>query len=251
MKYGGVPAFQNFPNMQNFNSYDYGQSYMLKHPYEMIYHQQFMENFKNQGVENQPYYYRMMNSKQIKFNFLEDLFKYFSHMPEFMYRGQAPSQYGTYPGSLFNFDDNKPKNESIFNLINDKENLNRINKIANEGVNHIVAAFYIKSVQQTRMNAARQQETNTNIRPISLVDQEIQNAITGNSANSNLSNNESSSPKNKQLGNFNMFNDKCSPDVNEFTASQLNSVNDIMKKLKENKMSEIIEKDYSRKEINK
>jgi hypothetical protein len=69
--------------------------------------------------------------------------KYFN-VPEYYYRGQ-------YPQPPFNFEQEpKPKGESIFNLINDKESLNRINKIANQGVNHIVAAFYIKSVQQNK-----------------------------------------------------------------------------------------------------
>ena len=70
--------------------------------------------------------------------------------PEYYYRSGFPGQYDQEP---------KQKNESIFNLINDKENLNRINKIANEGVNHIVAAFYIKSVQQSRQS--KNQEGNT------------------------------------------------------------------------------------------
>jgi len=73
--------------------------------------------------------------------------KYFN-VPEYYYRAQ-------YPQHPFNLEhEPKPKGESIFNLLNDKESLNRINKIANQGVNHIVAAFYIKSVQQIRAKAS-------------------------------------------------------------------------------------------------
>jgi hypothetical protein len=84
--------------------------------------------------------------------------KYFN-VPEYYYHGQ-------YPPHAFNFEhEPKPKGESIFNLINDKESLNRINKIANQGVNHIVAAFYIKSVQQNR---AKGSESNNLVRRASV-----------------------------------------------------------------------------------
>lgn len=72
--------------------------------------------------------------------------KYYN-IPEYYYRGQFPPNPYNYEQEL------KPKGESIFNLINDKESLNRINKIANQGVNPIVAAFFIKSVQQNRAKA--------------------------------------------------------------------------------------------------
>lgn len=79
--------------------------------------------------------------------------KYFN-VQDYYYRGQFPQH-------QYNIEQEpKPKGESIFNLINDKESLNRINKIANQGVNHIVAAFYIKSVQQNR---AKANETNNNL----------------------------------------------------------------------------------------
>jgi len=163
----------------------------------------------------------------------------------------------TYNGA-FNMDHEiKPKSESYFNLINDKENLNRINKIANEGVNHIVAAFYIKSVQQI---AAAKNIDNVN----NIIQRRSSNSIPINSVNldedtNNTHNNEiinnnffpsTSNLENNQIEKnafqlkMNIFNDKFTTDVNEITANQLNTVNDVMKRLKEKKMNEFNDKEY-------
>jgi hypothetical protein len=193
-------------------------------------------------------------------------------------------QMGRMPNPFQNLNyeaEQKPKNESIFNLINDKENLNRINKIANEGVNHIVAAFYIKSVQQhknlTRHTSEGGSQGTTlqrraSLPTSSLIENNLEQSTTQGSVphqqttNCELNNNNSAPnlhpqssfqqlinnpnlPNNNLLPNksliTNIFNDKFSNDVNEFTASQLNTVNDMMKKIKENKMTDIIEKDMT------
>lgn len=123
-------------------------------------------------------------------------------------------------------EETKPKSESIFNLINDKENLNRINKIANEGVNHIVAAFFIKSAQQSKSK----QHNDT-----------IQGGVIKRSPISSINLNDANCDKHIT----NMFNDKLAPDVNETTVNQLNTVSDVVKRIKENKLNEIIEKEYN------
>ena len=206
-------------------------------------------------------------------------------MPDYFYRPGYPTQFEQ---------EHKPKSESIFNLINDKENLNRINKIANEGVNHIVAAFFIKSVQQSRMaknndNIIQPRRSSVPVNSVNLNEdgnsQEnnfnatsdvkdvvsniethpnelIENNTMRTNNNASVNSAHSDSPKNKSNGdagsipqinkysipnlniNTNIFNDKYSPDINEFTANQLNTVNDVVKKLKENKISEMIDKNY-------
>ncbi len=159
-----------------------------------------------------------------------------------------------YNGS-FNFEQEvKPKSESYFNLINDKENLNRINKIANEGVNHIVAAFYIKSVQQSKVTKNNQSSNNNSIPrrsstsvPVNSVNLEEDNANTNGSEQLNNSENYQNNEKEKMtFGGLNtsLFNDKFTPDINEFTENQLNTVNDVMKKLKENKINEFVDNEY-------
>jgi hypothetical protein len=162
----------------------------------------------------------------------------------------------------FNFEgEPKTKSDSIFNLINDKENLNRINKIANEGVNHIVAAYFIKSVQQSRAAKSDLPSTRRSSVPVNSVtlqeDNSPQEVETNSSANlltskakevdeieskrQSQSQNENSKFHNGLNFNTSMFNDKYSSDVNEFTNNQLNTVHDVVKKLKENKISEMVE----------
>jgi hypothetical protein len=69
---------------------------------------------------------------------------------------------------------------------------NRWQRITGEGVNHIVGAFFIKNVQDSR---------------------------------------------NKRI--------ETLENVNDVTNNQLNVVNDLMKRINEHKMNEIIEKDFS------
>lgn len=206
-----------------------------------------------------------------------------------------------YQNPFHQFEETKPKSDSIFSLINDKENLNRINKIANEGVNHIVAAFYIQSVQQSR-NAKNNENSGTNIirrasvpvnsvslegteqpqlqqtqiNPIkeneAILNQGTVSLLNNNTAmtNPNISTDLKSetTAKNSFTGNIpdkpdiqltnnnsqrkssftNIFNDNFTPDLNEITANQLSSVNDMVKKLKENKIGEIIDKNMNSKE---
>jgi hypothetical protein len=261
-----------FYGMNNQAGYDYHQ-FLMKPPYDMYYNPAMMENLKNQGypIDNQMYY-----------RFGKDFMRLMAPQ-DFYYRQGYPPQFEQEP---------KNKNESIFNLINDKENLNRINKIANEGVNHIVAAFFIKSVQQSRQPKNTQEISSQQRRssvPINSVNlgEEKEQSTPGNENNinellSNINNqismqppsphslsvqNGNTSPRHKSietgtnpqvskytLSNMNLntgiFNDKCSTDVHEFTDNQLNTVNDVLKKLKENKISGIIDKDYSNMTIN-
>ncbi len=161
----------------------------------------------------------------------------------------------------------KNKSDSIFNLINDKENLSRINKIANEGVNHIVAAYFIKSVQQSRSvkNEVTMlpRRSSVPINSVSLIEdlpqegderhlcskakeledldtwsQNEKKQTTSNQAQTFL---ENANYLNSLSLKTSMFNDKYTSEVNEFTNNQLNTVNDIVKKLKDNKISEHIE----------
>jgi hypothetical protein len=264
-----------FHPMNNLGGYDYHQ-YMMKPPYDMYYNPAMMESLKNQGypVDNQMYY---------RFN--KDFMRLLAP-PDFYYRQGYPPQFEQEP---------KNKNESIFNLINDKENLNRINKIANEGVNHIVAAFFIKSVQQSRqaknINELPNQQRRSSV-PINSVNLGDDKEQSSSHSNENLNLNETqqnvnnlnqvqpsspeslsvqngnTSPRHKSAQesgsnphvskytlnnlnlNTNIFNDKCSTDIHEFTDNQLNTVNDVLKKLKENKISEIIDKDYTNMTLN-
>ncbi len=229
-------------NMQQYHpiaEYDYTHPYMVKSPYDFYYQQNYLENLKNQGypVDNPQMFYRM-NSKPLINSSLEDFMKYYN-VPEYYYRGQ-------YPPQPYNFEQEpKPKGESIFNLINDKESLNRINKIANQGVNHIVAAFYIKSVQQNR---AKTNEPSSLVRrapvpvnSIPLDDKDENEDYQGRSIinNTNTHNNISLDSKDKEKDlcpkeqiyaeprdiNKNNFNDKLVHD-NQNAASQTNKTID-------------------------
>jgi hypothetical protein len=124
-----------------------------------------------------------------------------------------------------------------------------------------VAAFYIKSIQQSR--AVKNNENNITIQrrssiPINSVNLEEDSVTTIENANNNSitnSNNliesevkqieKENNRKNSICNlNTNMFNDKFSPDVNEITTNQLNIVNDMMRKINENKTNEFSDKDY-------
>ena len=262
-----------FHQMNNLGGFDYHQ-YMMKPPYDMYYNPAMMENLKNQGypVDSQMYY---------RFN--KDFMRLLAP-PDFYYRQGYPPQFEQEP---------KNKNESIFNLINDKENLNRINKIANEGVNHIVAAFFIKSVQQSRQPkntpeiSSQQRRSSVPINSVNLGEEKEQSYVCNENINineihpnlnsqnpvhpfspqSSSVQNGNTSPRHKSIDpganpqvskytlsnislNAGIFNDKSSTDLHEITDNQLNTVNNVLKKLNENKRSEIIDKDHSNMTLN-
>jgi hypothetical protein len=60
-----------------------------------------------------------------------------SQLPDFMY------QYQEGYNNMFD-------REGLFNMFNDKEILTKQNRITSEGINNIVAAYFIKTVQQKR-----------------------------------------------------------------------------------------------------
>lgn len=150
---------------------------------------------------------------------------------------------------------------SIFNLISDKENLNRINKIANEGVNHIVAAFYIKSIQQRKSQKNEGGSLRRASVPVSEVNlnegnddkpDEVQREYAYEPTKDDQEKMQSPVEKaetdknNLDKLNFdvgNIFNDKYTQNINELTHQQLSSVSDLMKKIKGDNISKIIEKD--------
>jgi hypothetical protein len=149
--------------------------------------------------------------------------KYYN-VPEYYYRGQFPPHPYNYEQEL------KPKGESIFNLINDKESLSRINKIANQGVNPIVAAFYIKSVQQNR---AKANEPSNPIRrapvPVNSIpldekeeNEEGQTKIITNNTNNQNNTSYDSKDKDKDNDKDKSLKDPTDTHSNEITKNNLN-----------------------------
>jgi hypothetical protein len=63
--------------------------------------------------------------------------------PDFLYRFQE----GHIPGY-----NNIYERNDFFNMLNDRENVNKQNRLTTEGINNIVAAYFIKTVQQKRSN---------------------------------------------------------------------------------------------------
>jgi hypothetical protein len=122
---------------------------------EMYYHHQFLEQLR-QGInmDNSQYY---AGKDFMKMDPLSIIYK----LPENVYEKNEIDEY-------------------------------RWHRLTGEGVNHIVGAFYIKNIQDSR---------------------------------------------NKRV--------ETLDSVNDMTNSQLNVVNDIMKKINEHKMNAIIEKDFS------
>jgi hypothetical protein len=120
------------------------------------------------------------------------------HMPDFMYRYQE----GHLP-----FNNIYDRND-LFNLLNDRETLNRQARLTNEGVNNIVAAYFIKNVQQKR----------SSMKPVEVIvhkEDSVPDSAAGGERMSDIQ-----------------------ADLGGITNNQLNTVNDMMKK--------IIEKDFTK-----
>lgn len=207
------------------NNIDFQQQ-MMKHSYNMFYNQNSIEPMKLSGVDNNQAMLIKMNSKII-FNLLEDYMRYFA-MPELYQRPNI---------------ENEAKRGDIFSQFNDREKIS--NKLENVGVNNIVAAFYIKSVQ-----ASRQAES-VNLSNKALVNNDP-----------NLSEEKKTSPKQKineepndpvNAGNkfpftnlnSNMFNDKNISDLTMFTDNHLSSVNNFINLIKDKNYEGIIQKDFT------
>jgi hypothetical protein len=105
----------------------------------------------------------------------------------------------------------------IINIFNDREILNRQARMTSEGVNNIVAAFFIKSIQHKR----------NNIKPVETIIHREEVCSEQNNAN-----NIEVSNVNNINGNNKMFTDIQS-DLGGFTNNQLNNVNDMMKRITE------------------
>lgn len=125
-----------------------------------------------------------------------------------------------------------------------------IHEITSEGVNHIVAAHFIKSVQVARSKSA----TSSNESKRNAVDElmQVNNNVNNNSSafNANAASASNNMNTNNLLNNANMLNSSNSsftPNINDFTNIQLNTVNDMMKKLKENKISDMLHSEVNEK----
>jgi hypothetical protein len=139
------------------------------------------------------------------------------------------------------------KRNDIFSLINDKEKTS--NKLENVGVNNIVAAFYIKSVQKSRQveitnNLSKASSSiinnDTNLNDEIKTNQELK--LDG-EHQADSSNNKIKYPFSNL--NSNMFNDKISSDLKMFTDNHLNSVNDLITLIKDKNYEGIIHKDFT------
>jgi hypothetical protein len=121
-------------------------------------------------------------------------------MPDYMYHYQE----GNLPGYNNIFD-----RADLFNMLNDKEVLNRQARLSNEGVNNMVAAYFIKNVQQKRNSIVKSAET------VATKDDSVPASASSDNKLSDIQ-----------------------ADLNNITNNQLNTVNDMMKK--------IIEKDFTK-----
>lgn len=163
-----------------------------------------------------------------------------------------------YASSIFHFDESN--NDVVPNggvpITEGHHTARSISELTTVGVNHIVAAHFIKSFQPERSNAAKLINTSnmantpkignmsniTHTETITSANNTNNNTNnTNNNYNSSTSNNSSSESVKKMLGEI--MNDNFTHNVNDLTNTQLNTVNDMMKKLKENKMNEIVHSD--------
>lgn len=129
-----------------------------------------------------------------------------------------------YPSSIFHFDE--AKNEATMPIHEPREVSRPLSELTTVGVNHIVAAHFIKSLQIGKSaNSAKvpSSTSSNNVAPSNTLAAEV----------------------NRRMGD--LTQDHFSQDVNDFTNIQLNTVSDMMKKLKENKMSEIVQSDKNEK----
>jgi hypothetical protein len=165
-------------------------------PYDILYRHKLLEQLKGQGLAiDNPNVYVGLNSNI--FNDVDDYMR-MSQIPEYLYQIQQ-NPFAGY---------NNIYERDIINVFNDREILNRQARMTSEGVNNIVAAFFIKSVQGKR----------NNIKPVETV------------IHDNSSTNNSEQPSKPFMD--------IQSDLNSITNNQLSSVNDMMKK--------IIEKEYTK-----
>ena len=120
-------------------------------------------------------------------------------MPELYYRFQE----GHIPGY-----NNIYERGDFFGMMNETRNVDMQVKLTTEGVNNIVAAYFIKSIQQKRAS----------IKPVETIIHKEEVS-------------ENNVPENKGMTDI-------QPDLNSITNNQLSSVSDMMKK--------IIEKDLTK-----
>jgi hypothetical protein len=187
---------------------------------------------------------------------------------DMFYQNQYPPQmgYGYSGSSIFHYDDNR--NTNINPNIETKESTRPLSDLTTMGFNHIVAAHYIKSVQ----NARSVQNSNVSFKSVNAstgasqagnqgANQENQPTSQDKINNNNNNNENNNKDMNNDMNNISINNidnnkkvtafdnnkpkENITSDVNSFTNLQLNSVNDLIKKLQENKMNELVQKDIS------